>query len=138
MNRVIIAIALAAETMASASFAQTTNCMAVGQQVFCNTTPQNSFQTVTPYAYQPPQQGMNSMLLGALIARRQAQIEARRAQEAADEQASDTQRNTEFHRSLGALIEGGRCDDARNMALNAGRLQDAALVNQACAPPVTK
>ena len=122
-----LGVAFAVIVLSGPALAQTsTNCRFIGNQMYCDT-------TAPPPVYSPPQ--FNTGLMSALIAKRQAEAEEQRQQEAADEAATKAQGEAILRRSLGIMIEQGRCDEARNIALDEGRLDMAALVNQACARP---
>jgi len=132
MARALVAVFGLAAFVSPAMAQTNTNCIAVGNQVTCNTSAPLSIPP--PVVYAPaPQVGISPGLMGLLIARRQAQIQAQREEEQAAEEQSARDQEDSLHRDLGALIAQGQCEEAKKAALYAGRLDDAALVNQICA-----
>lgn len=82
----------------------------------------------------PASAQVDPMLMQALIAKRQAQIEAQREQAAADAAQAEQDRQTEINQHVGHLIAEGHCDQARAYALNEGNFALAHQVDSLCAP----
>jgi regulator of protease activity HflC (stomatin/prohibitin superfamily) len=75
------------------------------------------------------------MLMQALIAKRQAQAEAQREQQAADEARAEQERRAAINQHAGHLIADGHCSEARAYALNEGDFELAHQVDSLCAAP---
>lgn len=135
---VLFAFGISLSAAPSQAQTTTTNCLHVGQQLFCNsyTPPAPAVPAPVYPTYQPqPAFGINPALVQMLIARKQQQMREEQAEQDREAEAEQRADDQSIQVSVGKMIEDGNCDGAKHMALDEGRLDLVPLVNQACAAP---
>jgi hypothetical protein len=138
MRRIALAVAIAGFALPASAQVQTV-CRRVGLQVICNSGRGVAVPAPT-YDTSPLSNTVQQFDLGRPLADAEAirAAQLRNQAEAAVRAAAQNRRetaaaDTSLRQNLGALISQGRCPEARETALGAGRLDLAQQVDALCA-----